>query len=236
MQRYFSNKLIDNYFDLKEDDLYHIKTVMRMKNNDLIEIVYESKLFLAKLEITSSDIKVLKQQEEVTTKNTKPYLTLIVPVLKDDKFSFIIEKATELGIDKIIPVITERTIVKYDDKKKKERLIRWNKIVKEASEQSKRLSIPVIDNITNIINLNDITGLKILCSTVEKENTLSMVLNNNKIEELTFIVGPEGGFSPKEEELLIQNGFISTTLTKTILRVETAPIYVLSNINYHYNI
>ena len=234
MQRYFTNKLIDNKFILNEDDLYHIRVVMRYKHKDLVEVVYNNELYIGRLNIINKDIEVFKEDKLDQNINNEYNITLIVPVLKETKFNLIIEKVTELGINKIIPITTERTIVKLDKQKEEKRLERWSKIIKEASEQSKRLSIPTITSIKTIKDLNNLEGLKILCSTVEHNITLKDVLKENNKKDIYFIVGPEGGLSPSEEEQLVSYGFISTKLTDTILRVETAPIYVLSNINYEY--
>lgn len=226
MQRYFTDFKKNDRFILKSDDMYHIKTVMRLKNNDLIEVVYDNKLHICHL--FKDEIIIDKVFDEEY--NKKKYYILCLPILKEQKMSFVLQKATELGVDVIIPVITSRSIVKINDIDKK--ITRWQKIVKEASEQSKRLDIPKIENITAIDNLK-IDGLKILCSTNEKENTLKKVLKNNyKCDKIVMIVGPEGGLTLKEEESLINLGFIKTTLGENILRVETAPIYLLSILKY----
>lgn len=225
MQRYFTNDLKENKFTLSNEDMFHIKTVMRYKENDLIEVVYNNKLFLGQLD-NNFDINLYKEVE--TSNKVKNEYILCLPLLSEQKMDFVLQKATELGINKIIPVITNRSIVKLDKSKMEKKIVRWQTICKEASEQSKRLDIPIV---TEIKKLNELEydGLKILCSTTEKENTLKKVLKNSNI---MFIVGPEGGFEKTEEELLVDLGFIKTTLGENILRVETAPIYVLSILKY----
>ena len=227
MQRYFTNLVKNNCFILNNDDMYHIKTVMRMKDKDLIEVVYDNKLFLGKLD---DNFNVFMDKEIDSSNVRKKEYTLCLPLLTDQKMSMVLQKATELGVDKIIPVITVRSVVKMDDKREMKKLERWQTICKEASEQSKRMNIPVVTNITKLSDLK-MDGLKILCSTVEKKNTLKKVISDG-FDKITFIVGPEGGFDPKEEELLIKLGFVSTTLGSNIFRVETAPIYVLSILKY----
>lgn len=227
MQRYFTNIKKNNSFILSSDDMYHIKTVMRMNNNDLVEVVYENKLYICELNNDVLDIK--KEINEEYSKDN--YYILCLPLLQEQKMSFVLQKATELGIDEIIPINTSRSIVKIDGKEDK-KLERWKKIVKEASEQSKRLDIPKISNIKNIKDLN-LDGLKIVCSTKEQENTIKKVLKNfNKCGKIVIVVGPEGGLTNEEEECLINLNFIPTTLGKNIMRVETVPIYMLSVINY----
>lgn len=228
MQRYFSKELYDNKFSLSKDDLYHIKTVMRMNPNDLVEVVYENNLYICHLD-DSYDAVIDKRIEE--ERNKKVYCTLCLPLLTEQKFSFVLQKATELGIDEIIPVITERSIVNLKDKEDK-KLIRWNKICKEAAEQSKRLDIPKISEVKKISELN-LDGLKIVCSTKEKSKSIKNVLQNTtNCDRMVIMVGPEGGISNNEEEKLISLGFIPVTLGSNIMRVETVPIFMLSVLNY----
>ena len=155
MQRYFSDLKKDNCLVLKKEDLYHIKTVMRMKE-DLIEVVYQNKLNICKLD---KDYNALIVEVKDDINNKKIRYTLCIPLLQEQKMSFVLQKATELGVDEIIPVLTTRSIVKINDKEDK-KIERWNKICKEASEQSKRLDIPVIKKITKIedLSLGDLSG------------------------------------------------------------------------------
>lgn len=228
MQRYFSDELKDNKFSLKKDDLYHIKTVMRMNPNDLIEVVFENNLYICHLD-DSYDAIINEKIEEA--RNKKVYCILCLPLLTEQKFSFVLQKATELGIDEIIPVITERSIVNLKDKETK-KIDRWNRICKEASEQSKRLDIPKIGKVKKINEL-DLDGLKIVCSTKEKNKSIKNVLQNTtNCDKIVIMVGPEGGISNNEEEKLISLGFIPVTLGDNIMRVETVPIFMLSVLNY----
>ena len=227
MQRYFSNLKKDNCLILNSDDLYHIKTVMRMKE-DLIEVVYQNKLHICKLD---KDYNALIVEEKDDVNDKKIRYTLCIPLLQEQKMSFVLQKATELGVDEIIPVLTTRSIVKINDKETK-KIERWNKICKEASEQSKRLDIPVINKITKIDDLK-LDGLKLLCSTQEKQNTLKNVLKkSSNYDKIIMIVGPEGGLTDEEENKLKKLDFVPITLGKNIMRVETVPIYLLSVLNY----
>lgn len=228
MQRYFSEVKKDNLFLLKDEDLYHIKTVMRMNVNDEIEVVYEQKVYICKLDKNYNAII-----EKVIENNIikKMNYVLCVPILQEQKMSFILQKATELGVDLIIPILTARSMVKVKDKENK-KIERWKRICKEASEQSKRVTIPEVSEIKKITDLN-LDGLKIVCSTKEKDNTLKKVLKNNlKCDKIIMVVGPEGGLTLDEENKLIDLGFIPTSLGDNILRVETAPLYLLSVLNY----
>lgn len=228
MQRYFSEVKKDNLFLLKDEDLYHIKTVMRMNVNDEIEVVYEQKVYICKLD---KNYNAIIEQVIENNKVKKMNYVLCVPILQEQKMSFILQKATELGVDLIIPILTSRSMVKVKDKENK-KIERWKRICKEASEQSKRVTIPLVSEVKKITDL-DLDGLKIVCSTKEKDNTLKKILKNNlKCDKIIMVVGPEGGLTLDEENQLIDLGFIPTSLGDNILRVETAPLYLLSVLNY----
>lgn len=227
MQRYFTNKLVDDYFILNDDDLYHINKVMRMKENDKVEVVFKNNVYSGI--ITSNGIKKDELlSKEVTLKN----ITLIIPLLKETKMDLILQKATELGVSRIIPVRMERSIIKLNEQDYLKKQIRWQKICKEASEQSKRTNIPLIDKLESMSSLN-LDGLNIICSTSENSNTLKNTLKNmDKYDKINIAIGPEGGFTKEEEKILVNLGFIKTSLGKLIMRVETVPLYILSVINY----
>lgn len=227
MQRYFSNIKENNNFILSDDDWRHIRKVMRMSDDELIEVVYEEKLYICKIKDKYATIDRIVENN--TTKKIK--YVLVIPLLQEQKMSFVLQKATELGIDEIIPVFTTRSKVKIDEKEDK-KLSRWTRICKEAAEQSKRLDIPKIRRITNIEDIEE-NGLKIVCSTKEKENSLKKVLKNNlNCDRIIMSVGPEGGLTTEEEDSFIKQGFIPVSLGSNVMRVETVPVYLLSVLNY----
>jgi len=233
MQRYFCEKLENNKFILKKDDIYHIIHVMRMKTNDLIEVIYKKELYICSLNIIKDLVEAIIVEKQETKEKCDVEKVLIIPLLKENKMDLILQKATELGVNKIIPVIMERSIIKLEQEKKQKKLDRWNKICKEASEQSKRLTIPIITEIKTLVELKNIEGLKIVCSTKEKENNIKKFLDRNiNYTKINIVIGPEGGISPKEEDYLNSIGFNSISLGNNIMRVETVPIFILSVINY----
>ena len=231
VQRYFSKIKKENNLVLIDDDIYHITKVMRMKDNDKIEVVYENELYICNVIINNlPNVLVIEKIEEKESNEVK--ITLVVPLLKEQKFDLILQKATELGVYEIIPVNMERCLVKSSDRDNK-KIERWSKICKEASEQSKRLTIPKISNIKTLKDLNQLEGLKIVCSTSEKSNNIKKILTTNKnYDKIIIVVGPEGGISLKEEEYLVKTGFIKVSLGPRIMRVETVPLFIMSIINY----
>ena len=233
MQRYFVKEKNNDNFILSDSDIHHIKKVMRCQNNDKIEIVFEKKVYLCNIDdIESLTLSILDNYEEDRGSNVN--LTVAVSLVQEQKFDLILQKLTELGIDNIIPVKTERSIVKLDPKKEEKKKLRWETICKEASEQSHRVTIPKVHDVITLKQLlNEKKELNLICSLNDNTKPLSVYLQPN-IKDILFVIGPEGGFAKKEEEFLIENGFESTTLGKRVLRVETAAIYVASIIHYIY--
>lgn len=229
MQRYFSKVKDGNYLILNSDDYYHIKTVMRMKPCDKIQVVYEKIPYLCEIE-EDFNIKIIEPISIL--KETLPEVTLLVPLLKEQKFDFILQKSTELGVKQIIPIILSRSIIKLEKDKEIKKLERWKKIVKEASEQCYRNEKPLISNIKTIDELN-LEGISLVCSTNEKEKNIKTILKNHQnYDKINILVGPEGGITIQEENKLKEKGFIPVTLGSRIMRVETVPIFMLSIINY----
>ena len=233
MQRYFVKEKLDNNFILENSDIHHIKKVMRCKENDKIEIVYKENVYLCNIDdIENLKLSIIDSYKEDREINIE--LTIAVSLVQEQKFDMILQKLTELGVTSIIPLKTERSIVKIDKIKEEKKLSRWETICKEASEQSHRVTIPKIHNIKTMKELlNEKKEINLICSLNDNTKPLENYLNENA-KEILFVIGPEGGFTKNEEEFLIQNGFSSTTLGKRVLRVETAAIYVASIINYIY--
>lgn len=232
MQRYFSQEKIDNTLVLNENDLHHITRVMRMKDGDTIEVVYDSNEYICKIDVNKLPVvSIIKTNEKHNISKHK--IVLIIPLLKEQKMDLILQKSTELGVDEIIPVIMERSIIRLDKSKEASKIDRWLRICKEASEQSKRTTIPLISEVKHLKELGHLDGIKLVCSTVEKENNLKKFLTvNRNYDRINIVVGPEGGISPNEEQTLVDIGFNRVSLGNRIMRVETVPLFILSALNY----
>ncbi|MDD3241365.1 MAG: RsmE family RNA methyltransferase [Bacilli bacterium] len=237
MQRYFTKEYKNDNLEMNNDDSYHIITVMRMKEKDQFELVINHKLYIA--EITSIEnkkvlAKIVKEIED--DNNLSMDVTLVQSLIKEQKMDYVLQKSTELGVNKIIPYQATRSIIKVDNKEDK-KIERWSKIVKEASEQSKRNSIPEIIkslNINELIKLEDY-DIKILATVNEVSTNIKKVLSNVRISDrIIIVIGPEGGFTEKEEKLLMENGFISTSLGRNVMRTETVGLFILSILQYNF--
>lgn len=234
MQRYFVKNIQDDKVILGTEDSYHIKRVMRMKIGDKIEIVYQEKVYLGQIEALDDQVQAKLIEELASSKQHIRPITLAQALVKEQKMDYILQKATELGVTEIIPFCAERSIVKAD-KQDEKRKIRWEKIVKEASEQSKRTDLVKIHSILSLRELSQLDNydVKIICSVSEKEKNLKKLLSNiPNSATMLFVIGPEGGLSDQEEQTLMDSGFQRVSLGDTVLRTETAGLFIMSAVRY----
>ncbi len=216
-------------FSLQNDQFHHLKNVLRMKENEVLRVVdIDKRKYSAKI---TDDFKFICFEEIMHCTDRKYDVTLLVGLLKKEKWDFILQKSTELGVTNIVPFESMRTIVKSKDEKADKKIERWNKIVLEAANQCKRDSIP---NIHPVISLKDANKFCNKQNFVAYENDnitgvkLKDCLENSSV---TVVIGPEGGFDVLEIKMLNEYGFKCISLGKRILRAETAVIYALSSID-----
>jgi 16S rRNA (uracil1498-N3)-methyltransferase len=219
-------------------DARQIRLVLRLAEGKDVEILDGSgRVYAAKIKSLAND-KVVCEAISSRAAKSEPEVetTLIQGVPRESRMDFVIQKCTELGIKRFIPAMSERTIVRLDERKKSARASRWQKIAKEAAEQSGRGIIPRIEEIKTFddaINDSRNYDLCIIPWEMEEKISLKAILQKNKNAKSVLIaIGPEGGFSKEEVEKAKTAGFISVSLGKRILRTETAGIAVLSMINY----
>ena len=179
MQRYFAKDKIENNIILYPTDMHHIKNVMRMNNNDKIECIYDKKLYICKIEnINTNNFTIIEEKDENNELNID--ITIAVSLVQEQKMDLILQKLTELGVSKIIPLKTERSIIKIDNKRFQKKKERWISICKEASEQSKRNIIPQITDIKTIKELENLEyDIKLFGSVSNKENLINKYLQKN---------------------------------------------------------
>ena len=239
-----NNKILDKKIRITGEDVNHIKGALRHKVGDELTICSESgERYSAKIaEITNDEI-ILNITEHIDF-STEPdvNITLVQGLPKSDKMDFIVQKATELGVSNVIPVITDRVIVKIDESNEKKKVDRWNKIVFEASKQSGRTRVPTVENIVNLENIieklskYDIVIVPYEC---EKENTIKAILTNihTNVKDVAVVIGPEGGFSVSDIDALKRLDNIKlVSLGKRILRTETAGIATIAMLLYEYDL
>lgn len=146
MQRYFVNKKVDNTFQLDEKDSHHVLNVMRMKKEENIEVIYNEEVYLTKIVDFNPVILVIIRKIERTVNETKiPKVTICQSLVSENKMDLILQKGTELGAYSFISLKTVNSIIKGNDKDFNKKITRWERIVYDASRQSKRNNVPIIE-------------------------------------------------------------------------------------------
>ncbi|WP_339029359.1 RsmE family RNA methyltransferase [Spiroplasma endosymbiont of Cantharis nigra] len=233
MHSFFLDKIIGDYFEIVNEDLHHIKNVVRLKEEEQIFCVYQNEKYLCKIfQISEKFCRArIISKEKLTKKNYK--VNLILGIIREQKWDFILQKATELGVDNIIPVEFKRNVVKIDTKNEKKKLTRWYTICESAAKQSKRVDIPTINSIVR--NLKDLENYKADINLVCWEEETNEFIKKEiikKFKTINIIIGPEGGIEPQEVKQLNKIGYKSIGLGENIMRAETASLFVLSCLNY----
>jgi len=235
MFRFFENiNENEDLIKLSGDNASHIKTVLRLCNGDEI-VVCDGKGNDYSAVITLDKNNVYAKLNEKTNNISEPdyHLTIFQALPKADKFELIIQKCVELGVYSIVPVITERVIVKADGKK----LDRWQKISEAAAKQSQRGTIPIINEIVTLKNAFKIAANIENCAVAYEKNVEESIfmkewINSCKGDDYAVFIGPEGGFSEKEISLFTENGITMISMGSRILRTETAPIVFAACLGY----
>jgi 16S rRNA (uracil1498-N3)-methyltransferase len=233
------------------EDVRHIRTVLRKGPGDLLTLLdgrgREYTVRITSVEKTEVVTEIVGRRERHPS---GPEIVLGQGIAKADKMDWIVQKATELGVTSIVPLVTERTIVKIKDEEK--RVARWQKICREAAMQSDRPDMPMVKAIQPIrdfifsldpgsLTLTPDTSVPgprtlLLCPWEEGTQPIKEVLRGKKgIEKVVVLIGPEGGFSQAEADLAKKTGFHLVSLGPNILRTETAAVAVLSMVGYEYH-
>lgn len=228
MEHFFGKKENDELLVGKEDE-HHLLSVLHRHKGDELEVVTESGLYLGRIEEVSP-LKIVVVHRIEPNRELKKELVLAFALLKGGHDELVLQKGTELGVKAFIPFISERTIIRLEEKEKAKRLERYRKIVKGASEQSRREIVPTIDK---IVTYKELLSLDAAHRYLAYENSedLSLLEELSSIKEgekTIVIIGPEGGFSPHEVDEAGKRGWKIISLGKRILRAESASIYFAS--------
>ncbi|MBZ2175739.1 16S rRNA (uracil(1498)-N(3))-methyltransferase [Schnuerera sp. xch1] len=239
MNRFFvgSKQVKENIIEITGKDVKHIKNVLRLKPKDTVEIISEGKHYTCQISNIFSDKVEVLILDSYNGKNESPIdIVLFQGIAKGSKMDLIIQKGTEIGIKEFYPLVTKRTVVKIkDSKKEKNKINRWSNIAEEASKQSKRDIIPLVNNVVGFDKMIDILKEeKNIIIPYEMENSygLKKALKKIRGERVNLIIGPEGGFEKEEIQALKDIGGQVITLGNRILRTETAGIVTASIILY----
>lgn len=233
-----------NSNDIREDsvlitgsDSYHLSRVRRVKPGTKIMLRTDSgRGYVARVNNIKADGISATIVSEIKTDNSIPEITLYMALLKGGNFDFIIQKTVELGVSRIVPVVTERTIPdpeKMSDKK----LERWEKISAEACKQCLRTSTAFIEPPSSFKEIlsEDISGLKIICHPGADTRMKTALDSSETRKNISILIGPEGGFSEREISDAKKTGWISVNLGATHLRAETAALVIPSIVIYEWS-
>ena len=227
---FFSNTLSADTTDrLDKSQSHYLAKVMRIKESEVFSIFNQNGEWEAKVLKISKGIVELKTVKQLRKKESSKELWLAFSPIKSNYQNFMIQKATELGVTKFLPIIFDRTVVR---KINNERL---EKIVIEASEQSNRLNVPKIEKAQNLKNFLNSNSMDLIFTDLNSDNKK---IEKSKLTDkpICIIIGPEGDFSEAErEEILSFKGVQSLKINENILRSETAVISAISIINYVIN-
>ena len=243
MPKFFvtTNQIEGNLITIENEDVNHIKNVLRAKVEDIIDICdcETSKNYICQIEkIEEKNIyrHIVEEIESNVESNIK--VTIFQGLPKADKMELIIQKSVELGVYDITPVEMKRCVVKLNEKDKIKKIQRWQKISEGAAKQSGRDRIP---NINNIINVNKMCetfkeyDLVLVAYEEEKVNSLKQELKKlekDKKIKIGIVIGPEGGIDKEEINKFKENNVKIITLGNRILRTETVALNMLSIIMY----
>ena len=213
--------------------LHHLRDVLRLKAGDEV-VIFDNEGTRYSCGIEKVDKKEavmrIKSREAAPVRNLK--LTIACSIPKQSRMDEIIDKLTQLGVDAIIPLVTERVIVKTQGSEQS-RLERWRKIALTASEQSHRNLPPVVSSIRSLREVlaeSKQYRLRLVPTLEGERKTLRQVFSDSLPSSILVLIGPEGDFTPPEISLALESGFIPVSLGDNVLRVETAAIAVVSYI------
>jgi len=239
-RRFFVEQFSENTATMEGETAHHLARVLRAQPGQRYELSDGNRVFLGRIEAVTRDRIHFALEEEIPSYQPAVQTTLLLSIVKFDAFEWALEKATELGVTAIVPVAaarSERALIAAAGK----RAERWEKLLAEASQQSRRVRVPKLLEIARAsgtfkgypearkIMLSERIGAPILRDVLGRELSADHLLGT---EEAVLAIGPEGGWTEEEFELALGAGFQEASLGKLILRTETAVIAALASLNY----
>jgi 16S rRNA (uracil1498-N3)-methyltransferase len=229
-RRFFVDEVRDGRAELRGEEARHLSRVLRGEAGEKYEISDNGSVYLAEIETVAKDRVVFRVLEELGAQEAALHLTLYASLFKFDRFEWMLEKATELDVQKIVPLIAERSEKGLEQAARK-RIERWRKILLESSQQSRRARVPEIclpENLPKLLGvgeenryfLDERPGGQPLFSALPEKRSPA--------DEVTLLVGPEGGWTDMERSGILEAGWTPVSLGPLILRAETAAIAALA--------
>jgi len=212
---------------------HHLGRVLRAQTGQLYELSDGERVWLGRIETVGRDRVQFGLVEELPAIHPNVDITLLIAIVKFDAFEWAIEKATELGVSTIVPLTaarSEKSLVAAAGK----RAERWKKILLEASQQSRRVRIPVLGELAKpeSVFASGKDGLRVMLSERTTASPLRSVLTGHRATKAVMAIGPEGGWTDEEFAVAQSFGFLEASLGRLILRTETAVAAALASLNY----
>ena len=232
---YFPDKIqSDLSSHLTTEQTHYVKDVMRLKIGDKFSIFNTSGEWTAVIESYEKNGAKIKIMKKVRDRDNEKNIWLAFSPIKQNPLNFVIQKSTELGVQRFIPILLERTVVR------KINIERIKKIIVEASEQSNRISVPEInklESLKNFLSKFPKNGCIIFCDINSDKNNLKNIFEKKTDGPICILIGPEGDFSENERKIIIDhNQTRPISLAKNLLKAETAALSAITIVNYHLNL
>ena len=234
MRRFFAEKIEKPLATVRGDEAYHMLRVLRMGAGDFFVLFDGSGMeYVCRIESVDADsLTASVGEERAAAREPKARITLYQAVLKKDNMDLVLQKATELGIVAFVPVLAARCVKRPDDAAKL--ADKYERIAREAAKQCGRSTMPQIGRLAELKNVkNEIQKHQIFLLAYEHADVpIKTRLREFGAADIGVIIGPEGGFEPREAQMLLEAGAIDCSLGGLILRAETAAIAAVSMILY----
>lgn len=238
MQRFYvyPEDVKEKFLILNAVEAKHAFSVLRLKKNEKI-LVFDGKgkEYIGIIKSLAKKQGEIRIEKVIQHKPQKVKVTLAAAIPKQSKFEAIVDKATQLGVSRIIPLVTNRTIVKITNDKAEEKVKRWREIAVQTAKQCGCVFLPEITEIVNFETvLANTAGYNFKIIPCLSKNTISIkdLLEKQNAKDTVVFIGPEGDFDSREIALAEKAGAIAVSLGKNVLRCETAAVNVLSILNY----
>ena len=235
-RRFFVDVVHSGRAQIAGEEAHHLSRVLRVEPGQKFEISDNQNVYLAEVESARKDLVSFAIVEQIEAAGPVVRTALLASLIKFEYFEWMIEKATELGVERVIPVEAERSEKGLEAAAQK-RLARWSRIAREASEQSRRARLPLIESTVGLADaLRDQADYRYVLEEAGAPPILSVVPVACQAEDrVALLAGPEGGWTERERVEIAAAGWAAVSLGPQILRAETAAIAGLSIINSAWN-
>lgn len=231
-RRFFVDAVVSGRARITGPDAHHLTRVLRVEAGQQYEISDNQSVYLAEVEDARKDLVSFAIQSRVEASEPVVRTTLLASLIRFERFEWIIEKATEMGVERVLPIETARTEKGLRTGAEK-RLVRWRRVAREASEQSRRARLPEIEEARVLEDSLEMdTGYRYLLDEAGAPPMLALLPGDRQMgDRVALLLGPEGGWTDRERAQIASAGWCAVSLGREILRAETAAIAALAIVN-----